>query len=87
MERTLPVLALIGFAFLLVGGIGLLIAAFRVSILWGIGCLILPIIQLVFLVAHWHEAKKPFLLQLAGLVIIFIAIVVYGDAHIDQVRP
>ena len=83
----MPLLAWIGFALLIVGGIGLLIAAFRVSILWGIGCLLLPIVQLVFLVAHWSEAKNPFLLQLLGLFIVFIAVVLFGDTHVAQVRP
>lgn len=83
----MPLLAWIGFAVIVVGGIGFLIAAFRVSILWGLGCLLLPIIQLVFLVAHWSEAKNPFLLQLLGLAIMFVAVVLFGDTDVAQARP
>lgn len=62
----------LGFAIIIIGGIGFLIAAFRNSILWGIGCLLFYPISIVFLIFHWQDAKNPFLLQLVGLGIIFL---------------
>ena len=50
-----------------VGGLMFVIAAFRVSVLWGLGCLLVPLISLVFLILHWREAKKPFFVELAGV--------------------
>ncbi len=65
-------LAIIGIALVFVGGIGLLIAAFKESILWGLGCLFFSPVALVFLILHWREAKNPFFLQLAGVAVIFL---------------
>lgn len=65
-------LVYIGLAIFIIGGIGMLIAAFKESILWGLGCLLLAPISLVFLILHWDKAKNPFLLQLFGIGIIFL---------------
>lgn len=56
-------------------GIVLLIKAFQTSILWGIGCLILPIIGLIFIVVHWDVAKRPFLKSLIAIPIIVVGII------------
>ena len=63
----------IGLIIFIIGGIGLLIAAFRISILWGVGCIIVAPAVLVFTVLHWTEAKNPFLLQLLGFAVILIS--------------
>jgi len=60
----------------LIGWIWFLVAAFRESIWWGLACLFIPIVQLIFLIVHWREARKPFFLQLLGLVIIIVAIII-----------
>lgn len=66
-------LSVLGFAMLFIGGIWLLVVAFRTNILWGIGSLLLPIIGLLFVMTHWQDAKKPFLWQLAGVVVFVMA--------------
>lgn len=43
-------------------GIMILVAAFRESPMWGIAVLIVPFAQIVFVLTHWAETKKPFLL-------------------------
>jgi len=53
-----------------------LVAAFRESIWWGLGCLFIPIVQLIFLIMHWQAAKKPFFLQLLGIALIIVAIII-----------
>ena len=66
-------LALVGVMIIVFGRIGFLIAAFRESILWGLGCILLSPVSLVFLFLHWPEAKNPFFLQLVGLGLVFLA--------------
>jgi len=60
------VLLIIGVIGMLVGGIGMLMAGFLESALWGIGMLIVPIVSLIFVLTHWEDAKKPFLIQVVG---------------------
>lgn len=69
----MEVLAYIGIFIFIIGGIGFLIAAFRTSILWGLACLLIYPVSIIYLILHWSEAKNPFFLQLAGLAIILIS--------------
>ena len=62
-------LTIIGFVIMLIGGIWLLIEAFRESILWGLGCLFIPIVTLIFVIMHWDKGGKPFLIQVVGMVL------------------
>lgn len=68
----MAVLAYIGIIVFVIGGIGTLIAAFKTSLLWGLGCLFIAPVSLVFLILHWDVAKNPFFLQLAGLAILIV---------------
>jgi hypothetical protein len=54
-------LVVIGAIIGLIFGIQLLILAFRTSILWGLGYLLVPFVALIFVIVHWQEAKTPFL--------------------------
>ncbi|MFW1858505.1 hypothetical protein A7P53_11570 [Acinetobacter defluvii] len=62
----------LGLLILVIASVGFLIAAFKESILWGLGCLLLSPVSLIFLILHWHQAKNPFFLQLIGLAIMFV---------------
>ena len=68
----MAVLAYIGIAIFIIGGIGTLIASFKTSILWGLGCLFIAPVSLIFLILHWDVAKNPFYLQLIGIALAFI---------------
>ncbi|NCB57264.1 MAG: hypothetical protein EOM46_07090 [Gammaproteobacteria bacterium] len=68
----MEVLVYIGIGIFIIGGIGTLIAAFKESLLWGLGCLLFTPISLVFLVLHWQKAKNPFFLQLVGLAVVLL---------------
>ncbi len=68
----MEVLLYIGIGIFIIGGIGTLIAAFKESLLWGLGCLLFTPISLVFLVLHWQKAKNPFFLQLVGLAVVLL---------------
>ena len=45
----------------------ILIQAFRTSLLWGLGCIFVPLVSLFFVVCHWSEVKKPFLVNLGTI--------------------
>lgn len=62
----------VGLGIFIIGGIGLLIAAFRTSILWGLAVLLIAPVAIIYLVIHWQDAKGPFKLQVLGLLIIVI---------------
>ncbi|RTL36075.1 MAG: hypothetical protein EKK48_27360 [Candidatus Melainabacteria bacterium] len=55
-----------------VSAILLLIASFRVSVLWGLVTLCLPFGNLIFVVCRWREAKNPFLVGFISFVVTVI---------------
>ena len=61
-------LLIIGYIGLLVTGIWLLVLAFQDSVIWGLACLCLPFVSLIFVITHWEEAKAPFLGSLSSAV-------------------
>lgn len=69
-------LCIVGLLVMLVGSIMLLVAAFRESVWWGLGCLLLGPVSLVFTVMKWQEAKKGFLTNIAGAGIVLVALLV-----------
>lgn len=79
MQAIGMLLLLIGFAMSLIGGIWLLVVAFQESLLWGVGCILLPFVSLIFAVMFWEDAKKPFLLNIAGIVPMILGMVLSGS--------
>jgi hypothetical protein len=69
METMSMLLVVIGFGLLLIGGLWVVVNAFKESILWGLGALFVPFVSLFFIIKHWDENKLPFFVQLGGLVI------------------
>ena len=69
---TLIVIQYIGIAIFIIGGLGLLIAAFRTSLLWGLACLLVWPAALAFTFVHWADAKNPFFLQLFGFSLLLV---------------
>lgn len=79
------ILLVIGFGISVVAGIWFLIVAFKQSVLWGLGCLFVPFVSLVFLIMHWQEAKRPFLWSLAALVPLVIGMLL-GGANLSEIE-
>lgn len=73
------VIIIVGILIAIVGGIFFLIETFRESILWGIGCLIISPISLIFAFLHWDVSKRPVLIQLTGLGVIFVGALLGGN--------
>ena len=67
-------LCYVGLLISFVGGIWLLVEAFKTSIWWGLGSLLIAPVSLVFVILHWQVAKKPFLISLAGTVLALIGL-------------
>ena len=72
------ILFYVGFGIFVVGGFGLLIAAFRTSILWGLAVLLVSPVALFYVIVHWQDAKEPFKLQLFGIVAIVVSAYMNG---------
>ena len=76
-------MSIIGFALLAIGGIAafitgimILIEAFKESLLWGIGSLIVPVVILIFVLTHWTETGKLFLYNIAASAVIIVGSVI-----------
>jgi hypothetical protein len=57
------------------GGLWIVVLAWQKDILWGLGGLLFPMLQLVYLALHWKEARPPFFLLLAGFAAFALSIV------------
>jgi hypothetical protein len=66
-------LLIIGLLIFIVGGIAFLVVAFRTSVIWGLGCIFIAPVQILYLFLHWNDAKKPFLIQVIGGVIMLVS--------------
>ena len=77
MEAVYPFFAAVVGGVLIVlhltGAIWFVVAAFRRSALWGLGVLFVPFVPVVFLVKHWGDARRPFLLSLAPVLVAICA--------------
>lgn len=70
MEALGMIVLFIGAIVSLIGGIWFLVVAFRQTVWWGLGCIFIPFVSLVFLIMHWGDAAKPFFVSLLGSAII-----------------
>jgi hypothetical protein len=80
-------MAMLGMALSLLGGLAMLvftiqilIQAFKTSVAWGLGSLIVPFVILVYVAKHWQATKQPFLRSLAAFAVTLVgsAISVFG---------
>lgn len=65
-------IVLISILIIIICDIYIIIKAFKVSLLWGFGTLIIPIVALAFIVLHWTETKKYVFWMLIGLLLFLI---------------
>jgi hypothetical protein len=72
MENLGLVLIIFGGIIAVIGGIRLIIAAFRTHMLWGLGGLFFYPIMFLFTLLNWSDAKGPFLNNLAGIVLLIV---------------
>ena len=63
-------LLIVGVILCLIGGIWLLVEAFKESVLWGLGSIFVPFVSLIFAIMHWSECKVPFLMNVVGFLLL-----------------
>lgn len=63
----------VGLGLFIIGGIGLLISAFRTGIIWGLAVLFIAPVAFIYLIVHWKNAKGPFKLQILGVLIMMVS--------------
>nr|WP_319548742.1 excalibur calcium-binding domain-containing protein [Desulfogranum marinum] len=59
-----------GVVLFVIGGIWYIIETFRTGIVWGLSCLFLPLVSLIFLFVHWKVAARPFLVSMLGIALL-----------------
>ena len=83
MEILAIILVVIGIILSLIGSIWFLVESFRANIWWGLGCLFVPFVDLIFLITHWNVAAKPFGISVLGGVIAFAAVFIAPEGFQD----
>ena len=83
MTAHLPALIILGIGAIaaMLGGIILLVAAFRQSVPWGLVALFVPLGNIVFTCVHWAEARLGFLLNFGGVLVCIGAIFTMPDVR------
>jgi len=74
------VISLVGWLVCLVALIWIVVLAFQESVLWGLGCLFVAPISLVFVFMYWDEARRPFFFWLGGVVLSILGAVLSSSA-------
>ena len=69
----------IGLGVFIFGGVAFLISAFKTSLLWGVGCLLITPVTIFYLFMHWGDAKKPFIILLSGSAIMLVGSYMQGS--------
>jgi hypothetical protein len=63
----------IGYIIAFVGGIMLLVIAFKDDVVQGLLCLFIPFYSLFYLITHWDDCKHAFFIQLGGIGMIMVS--------------
>lgn len=71
----------LGIILLLIGGLWIVVNAFRTSVLWGLGALLVPFVSLIFAVMNFGNNKIPLAISVVGGILMFMG---YGS-YIEQV--
>jgi hypothetical protein len=72
------VFLLAGYVLCFIGGLWLVVLAWQKGILWGLGCIFLPVVQLIYIALNWKQTKSAFLLLLAGFAAFFVSALIGG---------
>jgi hypothetical protein len=73
----------LGLAIVAVGALWTLLIAFRTEWVWALVVLVfMPVAGFAFAILHWKDAKNPFLLQMAGCVLVIIAMKAHPELKV-----
>ncbi|HEV8694779.1 MAG TPA: hypothetical protein VGQ93_11455 [Lysobacter sp.] len=65
----------------LIGGLWIVVNAFRTSVLWGLGSLLVPFVSLIFAIMNFGENKIPLILSVIGAVLVFMGFGSYAEQN------
>jgi hypothetical protein len=65
-----------GYLLCFFGGLWIVVLAWQKGIVWGLGCLLLPVLQLIYVALNWKQAKSAFFLMLAGFAALLFSVVI-----------
>lgn len=60
----------------LIGGLWIVVNAFRTSVLWGLGSLLVPFVSLIFALLNFGTNKIPLLISVIGMALLVMG---YGS--------
>jgi hypothetical protein len=66
-------IGLIGIALAVAGYLWIIVLAFRAGLLWGLGCLFLPPVGLIYCILHVRETWKPLVVSGVGWAMMFFS--------------
>jgi len=69
---------MVGLVCVLLAWIGIVVKAFGTSMLWGLACLFIPLVGLIFAVLNFNELKGALGLWAAGVIMIFVGGPIHG---------
>ena len=79
MEILAYILILGGLILYLTGKIWFLAVVFKENVIWGFGCLLIPVLSFVYFTMYWKETAKPFDVAILGLIILFTSTFLFPD--------
>lgn len=67
------ILFILGWVLAFLGSLWIITLGWQRNVYWGVICILFPVIQLVYVAAHWKESKEAFFLEVAGLALVILA--------------
>lgn len=62
----------LGIVLCLIGGLWIVVNAFRKNIWWGLGSLLIPFVAVVFAIMNFAQNKIPLILYIVGIVLVIV---------------
>jgi len=84
MEIVGTGLFVVGLLVAIAGWLMVVVAAFRESVGWGVGTLLIPLVALIFVITHWQDARRGFLTQVGGTAIFLFGALITPTAKKPQ---
>ena len=77
----------VGLILAFVGGIMILINAFKQNVLWGIGCLVVPFLMPIYAFMHWDKNKQFFGIWFSGFLCYVGALIYFAEEGMFTLHP
>lgn len=70
----MELLEIVGGVTALWGTVWALVVAFKEDLFWGLALVFFPPTYVLFVLLRWKRASRPFLMQMAGLAVLFLSV-------------